>query len=109
PCYLGRHSGDYQSPRMILSALPNVTLVEMERNRKNALCCGGGGGNIHTDILGSGDEKPAVHRVREAGQAGVEILAVACPLCAIMLEDAIKTSGLEGRLQVCEISKYRKS
>jgi len=105
PCYLGRHSGDFQSPRTILNALPGVTLVEMDRNRKNALCCGGGGGNFHTDMFGDADVSPARYRVREAAETGASVIAVACPICAVMLEDAVKTEGLEDSLRVREISE----
>jgi Fe-S oxidoreductase len=105
PCYLGRHGGDYESPRMMLRALPGVELVEMGRHRKNALCCGGGGGNFFTDILSGGGETPSRVRVREALSTGAQVLAVACPQCAIMLEAAVKAEGLESRLAVKEVSE----
>ncbi|MBC2714073.1 MAG: (Fe-S)-binding protein [Desulfobacteraceae bacterium] len=105
PCYLGRHNTDYESARMILRSVPGVTLVEMDRNRNNALCCGGGGGNFFTDILSGGDETSARVRVREAVDAGAEILAVACPMCAVMLEDAVKAENLDDRIQVLEVSE----
>ena len=105
PCYLGRHNMDYESARMILRAVPGVTLVEMDRNRKNALCCGGGGGNFFTDMLSGGDDAPARVRVREAAAADAQTITVACPLCAIMLEDAIKAENLDNTLQVLEVSE----
>ena len=66
PCYLGRHNGEYGSARKILAALPGVKIREMDRSMQNALCCGGGGGNLFTDILGNGPESPAKNRVMEA-------------------------------------------
>ena len=105
PCYLGRHNTDYESGRMILRSVPGVSLVEMDRHRKNSLCCGGGGGNFFTDMLSGGDDAPARVRVREAVDAGAQVLAVACPLCAVMLEDAIKAENLDNSLQVAEISE----
>ncbi|MFZ2634457.1 MAG: (Fe-S)-binding protein [Desulfosalsimonadaceae bacterium] len=105
PCYLGRHNTDYESGRMILRAVPGIKLVEMDRNRKNALCCGGGGGNFFTDLLSGGDDTPARVRVREAAATGANVLAVACPMCAVMLEDAVKVENLEETLRVCEISE----
>ncbi len=104
-CYLGRHNGDYFSPRMILSTVPGIKIAEMDRNRQNSLCCGGGGGNLYTDILPSGEESPARHRIREAKKTGAEIIAVSCPLCAIMLEDAVKSEGVADLLRVMEISE----
>ncbi|MDY6824198.1 MAG: (Fe-S)-binding protein [Thermodesulfobacteriota bacterium] len=106
PCYLGRHNKDYQSCRMMLSAIPGFTIVEMDRNRQNALCCGGGGGNFFTDLLAGDTDAPARSRVREAVAAGADTLITACPQCAIMLGDATKTEGLDNRLQVKEISEF---
>jgi len=105
PCYLGRHNGEYEAPRRILQSIPELTLTEMKRNRRDSFCCGGGGGNFFTDILGSGPDSPAAVRVREAAATGAEILAVACPNCAKMFEDAIKAEGLEDRLQVRDVAE----
>jgi Fe-S oxidoreductase len=77
----------------------------MDRNKQNALCCGGGGGNLFTDVLPSGNESPARSRVREAKATGATIIAVSCPLCAIMLEDAVKAERLDGNLRVMELSE----
>ena len=95
PCYLGRHNKDYISARLILNTIPGVRLVEMDRSMADSLCCGGGGGNFFTDILGAGPESPARVRVQEAKATGAEVLSVACPKCAKMLEDALKAEGLE--------------
>jgi Fe-S oxidoreductase len=105
PCYLGRHNKEYNSPRKVLWAVPNVQYTEMERAKGNALCCGGGGGNFFTDILGTGPDSPARVRVREAAEMGAEILAVACPNCAKMLEDAIKTEDLGDKLRVMDLAE----
>jgi len=104
PCYLGRWQGEYEAPRAILRAIPGLTLTEMARNRKDALCCGGGGGNFFTDVLGHGVDQAARVRVREAEETGAEVLAVACPLCLKMLDDAVKAENLEDRLRVRDIA-----
>lgn len=104
PCYLGRHNGDYVSGRMVLQAVPGVKIVEMDRIRQNTLCCGGGGGNFFTDLLSGGDDASARIRVREAVDAGAQVLAVACPMCAVMLEDAAKVENLDNTLRVAEVS-----
>jgi Fe-S oxidoreductase len=105
PCYLGRHNDIYEAPREILNAIPGLELVEMKRNKKNAFCCGGGGGNFYTDILGGGLNRANRIRVREAVETGAEILAVACPLCAKMMEDGIRDEGLEERLAVKDVAE----
>ncbi len=105
PCYLGRHNGEYRSARNVLAALPGVKTREMDRSMQNALCCGGGGGNLFTDILGNGPESPAQNRVTEALGTDAHILAVGCPTCAIMLGDAVKSTNLDTRIQVRELSE----
>ncbi|MCU0580446.1 MAG: (Fe-S)-binding protein, partial [Desulfobacterota bacterium] len=86
PCFLGRYQKEYQAPRKFLGAIPGLELIELDRARADALCCGGGGGNFFTEILGRGPDSPARVRVREAAAAGAEILVVACPQCASMLD-----------------------
>jgi len=108
PCYLGRHNDVYNAPREILENIPGLELMEMNRNRENAFCCGGGGGNFFTDILGVGEESPSRIRVREALDTGAEILAVACPLCSKMLDDAVKAEGLEEKIKVQDVAEIVK-
>jgi Fe-S oxidoreductase len=105
PCYLGRHNGEYGSARKVLAALPGVMIREMDRSLQNTLCCGGGGGNLFTDILGNGPESPAQNRVTEALETDAHILAVGCPTCAIMLGDAVKSTNLDTHIRVREVSE----
>ena len=105
PCFLGRYNKEYDAPREILLDIPGIELVEMERNKENSFCCGGGGGNFYTDFFGGGEDSPNRIRVREAYNTGAEILAVACPTCMIMLDDAVKVEGLEEKLTIRDISE----
>lgn len=105
PCFLGRHNKVYDAPREILRSIPGIELVEMERNRENSFCCGGGAANFYTGLLGGRENSPNRIRVREAYDTGAEILAVACPNCMTMLEDAVREEKLEGKLTVKCISE----
>lgn len=105
PCYLGRHNAEFNAPREILKGIPGLELAEMNRNRENAFCCGGGGGNFFTDILGVGEESPGRIRVREALDTGAEILAVACPMCSKMLDDAVKAEEVEEKIKVQDVAE----
>lgn len=105
PCYLGRHTGDYMSARTALLAVPGIQLVEMDRSRENSLCCGGGGGNFFTDILTSGPYAPAKARVCEAAKHKAQIIVTACPLCAVILEDALKVENLDNEIKVKDLSE----
>ena len=105
PCFLGRWNEEYDAPRAVLRAIPGVQLIEMVRNKDGALCCGGGGGNFYIDLLGGSEDSPARRRVREACETGASVLAVACPNCLTMLEDAVKAEGLEDKLAVKDIAE----
>jgi len=105
PCYLGRHNHIFDAPREVINAIPGVRLVEMEHNRADSLCCGGGGGRMWQDELDS-DVKMSEIRIREAAATGAEIVITACPLCLIMLEDARKTTGLEDTIRVLDLNEF---
>ncbi len=103
PCFLGRWNGQYEAPRQLLGTVPSLGLIEMEKNRDGALCCGGGAGNFEIDLLGGSGSSPARRRVREAAASGADILAAACPKCLVMLEDAVKAEELEEKIAVKDI------
>ena len=108
PCFLGRYNQMYDTPREILTNIPGIELIEMERNRENSFCCGGGSGNFVFDLLGRSEDSPSRIRVREAHETGAEILVVSCPSCYCMLDEAIKTEKLDEILTVKDISELVK-
>lgn len=107
PCYLGRHHGEYDAPRRLLQAIPGLRLVEMYRCRQNGYCCGGGGGGMWLDGFQRDHvtERLSERRVREAVEVGAEILAVCCPYEVSRFEDAVKSTGNEGRIRVRDIAE----
>ena len=102
PCHLGRFNKGYEPPRDVLKLL-GCELVEMGRSRANSFCCGAGGGRIWIpDPVGA--EKPAQNRIREAAAIpGIEVYVVSCPKDLTMFEDALKTTGNEGKFVVKEL------
>ena len=77
----------------------------MPRNRDNTFCCGAGGGRIWIPDT-PGAERPSENRIREAVSLDeVELFVVACPKDVTMYEDAIKTSGHQGGLELREVSE----
>ncbi len=104
PCFLGRYNGIYEEPREVLNSVPGLRLVEMERNRKNSFCCGGGSGNFVFDLL-KGKSGSAKERVREAAETGAEIIAVACPACKAMLDDAARDEGLKKKIEIMDLAE----
>ncbi len=91
PCYLGRHNGIYDDPRQSL-AQAGATLLEMDRSRSKSFCCGAGGAQFWKEEE-PGAQAVSVNRYHEAEETGAKTLAVGCPFCARMLEDAGKETG----------------
>ncbi len=103
PCFLGKQNSVFDEPRMLLSSIPGITFRELDRSRERSLCCEGGGGRMWVESSSETGERLAEIRVKDAVELGAEILATACPLCVLTLEDAVKTSGNEERIRVMDI------
>jgi Fe-S oxidoreductase len=103
PCYLGRHNGVYDEPRMVLQSIPGLELIEFPDSREDALCCCGGGGRIWMDTVK--EERFSNIRVEQAIEKGVDVIAVACPYCFLNYRDSVLTMGKEESIQVKDISE----
>jgi Fe-S oxidoreductase len=103
PCYLGRHQDIYEAPRRVLMKIPGLTLIEMASHRENSLCCGGGGGGAWGNYRLN--QRLDVLLVKEALSTGAEIIATACPYCIRMLNDAVRTLGVEDRIAVRDLAE----
>lgn len=94
PCHLGRHlrdDGIYEPPRELLKSIPGIELVEMERNRENAWCCGAGAGvsQANTELA----LRTANERLKEARTTGATALITSCPWCEKNFKDAVREYG----------------
>lgn len=102
-CYLGRYNSIYQAPRDILKALSGIKKVELARSGSRSFCCGGGGGHMWLE------EDPAhrvnVRRVEDVIKAEVDLVATACPYCLLLLEDGLKSKGVEESIKVKDLSE----
>jgi glycolate oxidase len=85
PCDLGRHLKVYDAPREILEKL-GYEIVEMEHNRAQSHCCGGGGGILVSDPDTS--ESVSKRRIEEAADTGADLLVTACATCVQTLRKA---------------------
>jgi Fe-S oxidoreductase len=94
-CYLGRHNGRFDAPRDVLAGT-GLTTEEMERARERSFCCGAGGARMWMEE--GGEARINDTRFAEAEQTGAGTLAVACPYCFVMLDDAAKANGSEMRV-----------
>ncbi|MGI5991862.1 MAG: dihydromethanophenazine:CoB--CoM heterodisulfide reductase subunit HdrD [Methanosarcina sp.] len=85
PCHLGRHVGVFDAPRYVLSHIPGVKFVEMDRIKEFQRCCGAGGGvkaGLPDLALGV-----AQSRVEDAVATNADILSSCCPFCKRNLMD----------------------
>jgi Fe-S oxidoreductase len=94
-CYLGRHNGRFDAPRDVLGST-GLTATEMERARERSFCCGAGGARMWMEE--EGEARINDTRFAEAAGTGAETLAVACPYCFVMLDDAAKAAGSDMRV-----------
>ena len=76
--------------------------VEMERSRNRSFCCGGG--SLYLFYEGESESRMGEVRVAMAEKAGAQVVVTACPFCLINLEDAIKTTGRDGRMEVVDLA-----
>ncbi len=59
--------------------------------------------NIYEDPRKAIDAIAGIKRVEMAKKAGADVIVTACPFCMVNIEDAIKTSGLEGEMEAIDL------
>ncbi len=93
PCHIGRHMGIYEPPREVLKSIPGISLIEMERNRQNAWCCGSGGGvrSAFKDF----SSFAANERIEEAIETTAEALVSVCPFCINQFKANIENNSIK--------------
>ena len=93
PCYLSRYNGQVEAPRAILDAIPGVKLTEMEKHGEATMCCGAGGGRMWLEEkLG---KRVNHERFEQALETKASCVAVSCPFCNVMLNNAAGETGHE--------------
>jgi Fe-S oxidoreductase len=105
PCYLGRHNGIVDAPRETLKNT-GAQIVEMPRNAAKSFCCGAGGAQMWKEEE-PGTERVNVARYNEAKATGAGVIAVGCPFCLTMMNDAAKSDEKMQILDVAEIVAAR--
>ncbi len=100
PCRLGRLAGVYDPPRQLLQSLPGSNLVEMQRVRQYALCCG----TSAWMQCSSFSKAIQMERIEEAIETGARTLITACPKCQIHLSCAL--SNVEPDIEISDLYTY---
>lgn len=102
-CYLGRYNDEYEAPRYILRQIPGVELVEMERNRENAMCCGAGGGMMWLEETEG--KRVNLARTEQALEVSPTVISSACPYCLTMLSDGTKAKEVEDEVKTFDVAE----
>jgi Fe-S oxidoreductase len=89
PRYNGA-KGVYQPPRDLLTAIPGLELVEMERSREAAWCCGAGG--ACREAFPAYSAATAAERLTEAASTGAEALVTACSRCELNFSEGVSAA-----------------
>ncbi|WP_207678917.1 (Fe-S)-binding protein [Desulfonema magnum] len=103
PCYLGRHNDIYEEPRNVLKKIPGLELTEMADSRRDALCCGGGGGRIWMDT--PMEERFSDIRLVQANEVGAQVLATSCPYCITNFEESRLNLEYDEVLEIKDITE----
>ena len=75
----------------MIKSIPGISLIEMERIKEYAWCCGAGGGVI--DAYPDFAEWSALERIKEARATGAEAIVTACPWCKRTFTDTLAGNG----------------
>jgi Fe-S oxidoreductase len=94
PCELGRGSGIYHQPRLLLDEF--VDLISVKNEKEKSLCCGGSLGNIKIQM--SERNHISNKALDEYLSYYPDLLVTACPLCK-------KTFAKNKDLQVMDLSE----
>jgi Fe-S oxidoreductase len=98
PRYTGA-KGVYDAPRNVLKSIPGLKLVEMERTREYAWCCGAGGGVL--EAYPEFARWTASERLIEALSTGAEAVVSACPWCERNFIDSCNVN--KEKIQILDI------
>ena len=103
PCYLGRHNGEFEAPRAIIRRVVRDAPLEFGLAREKAMCCGAGGGRMWLDEkIG---KRINVTRVEQALPHAPQVIATACPYCAVMMYDGVSALGKTDEIAVRDIAE----
>jgi Fe-S oxidoreductase len=104
-CYMARYNDVVAEPRDVLGAVPGLELVEMEKNGKNAFCCGAGGGRMWMEE--SRGTRINASRTDQALATGASAVATECPFCMTMLRDGLEAAegNVAGAVRAIDIAE----
>jgi Fe-S oxidoreductase len=102
-CYIGRWNNSYDNPREVLTAVPGLQVQEMDLNRKQAFCCGAGGGRMWMEETQG--KRVNIERTDQALATAPDAIAVNCPFCLTMFDDGLKNRGADGQVVLLDLAE----
>ena len=93
----------YEAPRQVIRRLTKDAPLEFELRREKAMCCGAGGARMWLEeTIGT---RINVLRTEQALAETPKVIATACPYCAVMIGDGLKTLGREEEVSNKDIAE----
>ena len=103
-CYLGRHNKIYEAPRTVAArSSESGKILDVKASRERGACCGAGGGRFLLEEKTG--ERMSHQRIDQLMESNPDIIAVSCPFCVLMLEDALKSKNLQNKVKVRDVSE----
>jgi Fe-S oxidoreductase/nitrate reductase gamma subunit len=101
PCYMARHNRQWEGARNALRAIPGTEVEDVDQSKNRTFCCGAGGGCMWKEE----HEGTRINQKRfdQISVANPKTIAVGCPFCMTMMEDALKSRSLEDQMRVRDL------
>ncbi|WML24969.1 (Fe-S)-binding protein [Neobacillus sp. OS1-33] len=106
-CYLGRYNEIYDAPRKILSAIPGINIIEMERSGSDSMCCGAGGGMMWQEE--NQGIRVNIARTEQALALQPTAIGSACPYCLTMFSDGTKAKEVDEKVKTLDLVEILES
>ncbi len=101
PCDLGRGARVFDEPREVICSIPGIKLVELDRNRENCQCCGGGGNLEMIDAQLSAEI--ARQKIDEVLRTGAQAVITSCQQCVRTMTSYVRKNKVP--LEVMDITE----
>jgi Fe-S oxidoreductase len=100
---LGRYNNIYDAPRQLLKGLPGIKLEHIEKEGKNGMCCGAGGGLMwREEHIG---QRVNQLRVQQLTKPKPQMIASACPFCLVMCRDGVNELEMGDDVKTADIAE----